>query len=345
MTDFFNNRKIRERDLLSFTRGMYYLLNGKVGVTDSLDIVSLNYRNNLKEKITRTRREIEKGTALNRAFSKITGNSEFLGMIKIGEETGRLDKSFKNLYEKYEFRYKIRKEVKTLGIYPLSVIITASIIVFILLKTVIPKFKSIYSDIGQELPGITRNIINISEFTDKYWLFIIFFLILLIFLIYYSIKKNKAFIEKIILNTGIIGKLYKEVMLLNFTRNMYSLLDSDIPMTEALELCRDSGSIILREDIGKILKKIRKGESIRKAFGNSPLFDKEYTSFLNIGEKTGNMALSFLNLNEIYYERVNGKIKMTLKIMEPASIIIVGLMIGFIIYSVMLPIFRMGEMI
>ena len=126
---------------------------------------------------------------------------------------------------------------------------------------------------------------------------------------------------------------------------MYSLLNSNISLPEALDLCQDSGNRLLSEEIKKIVKKIEKGESIRKAFRNSLFFDKEYVSFLNIGEKTGDMTLSFFNLNEIYYERVNEKIKTILKIMEPLSVIIIGLIIGIIVYSVMLPIFRMGEML
>ncbi len=345
MAVFFNKEKIKEAELLSFTKGMYYLLKGKVNIVESLNLISLNYKNSLKERIIRTKKEIEKGMELSKAFSKITEDEDFLGMIRIGEKTGQLDNSFRNLYEKYEFNQKIKKEIKNLGIYPISVIVTAFIIVFILLRTVVPKFKTIYSDIGQELPPVTRNIISISEFTDKYWIFIIFFMVFSFFLIYRIIEKNRKVYEKIILRTVVIGKLYKEIRILRFTKNMYSLLNSNISLPEALDLCQDSGNRLLSEEIKKIVKKIEKGESIRKAFRNSLFFDKEYVSFLNIGEKTGDMTLSFFNLNEIYYERVNEKIKTILKIMEPLSVIIIGLIIGIIVYSVMLPIFRMGEML
>ena len=94
-------------------------------------------------------------------------------MIKIGEETGNLEIVFKNLYEKYEFNQKIKKDVKNLSIYPITVIITALVIVFILLKFVVPKFVLIYSDIGQELPRVTQIVINISKITDKYGIFLL----------------------------------------------------------------------------------------------------------------------------------------------------------------------------
>ena len=101
--------KISEKDLLSFTKSVYYLLNGKISLIDTLGIVAQNYDGDLKRRIVRTKQEIEKGVLLHRAFSKITANREFMEMVKIGEETGNLEIVFKNLYEKYEFNQKIKK--------------------------------------------------------------------------------------------------------------------------------------------------------------------------------------------------------------------------------------------
>ena len=345
MAIFFNLEKINEKELLSFSKGMYYLLKGKISIVDSLSIISINHRKNFKKKIIKTKKDIEKGVKLNKAFSKITNDKEFLEMIRIGEEIGEIEKIFKNLYENYEFRQKIKKEIKSLSIYPISVIVTAFTVVFILLKTIVPKFKGIYSDIDQELPKIAQNIINISEFIDKYGVVLIFLLFFLSFVMFYFIGRNKKKFEKFILKISLIGKLYKQIKILNFTKSMYYLLNSNISLPEALNLCKNTESELLNEEIKKILKKIEKGEKVQNAFKNFQFFDKEYISFLNIGEKTGDMSISFFNLNEIYYERVNEKIKITLKMLEPISVIIIGILIGFIVYSVMLPIFKMGEML
>ena len=171
--------ELSEKDLLSFTKSVYYLLNGKISLIDTLGIVSQNYDGNLRSKIIRTKQQIERGVSLHRAFSKITANREFMEMVKIGEETGNLEIVFKNLYEKYEFNQKIKKDIKNLSIYPVTVIITALVIVFILLKFVVPKFVLIYSDIGQELPKVTKIVINFSKIVDKYG---IIFLIIIAFL-------------------------------------------------------------------------------------------------------------------------------------------------------------------
>lgn len=337
--------KITEKELLTFTKSVYYLLNGKISLIDTLTIVSQNYKNEMKNKILKTKIQIEQGVPLNKAFYKITQEREFLEMIKIGEQTGNLELVFKNLYQKYEFNQKIKKDIIGLSIYPVTVIITAVIIVAVLLKFVVPKFVSIYSDIGQDLPKITKTVINISKVFDKYWILFFGAMIFIYFLFFYFKKKNEEDFEKFFLKLKIIGKMYKDICVLNFTRNMYSLTDTNISFVKSLEMCSNSKSNVLNKELKKIISKIEKGESIQKSFKNTTFFDVEYRSFLTIGERTGKMEISFFNLNEIYYERVNEKIKWFLKMFEPFSIIFIGILIGGIIFSVMLPIFKMGEML
>jgi len=337
--------EIGEKDLLSFTKSVYYLLNGKISIIDTLGIVAQNYDRDLKSKIIRTKQQIEKGVSLHRAFSKITANKEFMEMVKIGEETGNLEIVFKNLYEKYEFNQKIKKDIKNLSIYPVTVIITALVIVFILLKFVVPKFVLIYSDIGQELPKVTQIVINLSKITDRYGIIFLAVIIFLFFILKKWKRQNEKVFEKKILGTKIIGKMYKNICILNFTRNMYSLTAANVPLIHSLKMCTNSKSNILNKELKKIILKIEKGESIQKSFKNTTFFDNEYISFLTIGEKTGEMKISFFNLNEIYYEKVSEKIKWFLKMFEPLSIIFIGVIIGIIVFSVMLPIFKMGEML
>lgn len=337
--------KITEKELLTFAKSVYYLLNGKISLIDTLTIVSQNYKNEMKNKILKTKIQIEQGVPLNKAFYKITQEREFLEMIKIGEQTGNLELVFKNLYQKYEFNQKIKKDIIGLSIYPVTVIITAIIIVAVLLKFVVPKFVSIYSDIGQDLPKITKTVINISKVFDKYWIAFFGVMVFIYFLFFYFKKKNEEDFEKFFLKLKIIGKMYKDICVLNFTRNMYSLTDTNISFVKSLEMCSNSKSNVLNKELKKIISKIEKGESIQKSFKNTTFFDAEYRSFLTIGERTGKMEISFFNLNEIYYERVNEKIKWFLKMFEPFSIIFIGILIGGIIFSVMLPIFKMGEML
>ena len=341
----FDGSKIKEKDLCSFTKGMYYLLKGKIELTEALRIISESYNKEIKNRITKTIGKIENGSPLWKAFSSLTQNHEFLEMIKIGEETGNLEIIFKNLFEKYKFREKIKKDIRNLSIYPVTVIITAFIIVTVLLKIVVPKFTVIYSDLNQELPELTKTIVRISEITDRYGLIILILIISGIFLILFFKKNNQKYFEKILLKIFIFGEIYRNIVVLNFTQNMYSLTDAGVSFLESLKMCINSGNILLNEEIRKIIFRLEKGTGIKKSFENLNFFDEEYKGFLRIGEKTGKMTVSFENLTGIYSEKVQERTQLLLKVMEPLSIIFIGIIIGIIIFAIMLPIFKIGEMI
>jgi len=252
---------------------------------------------------------------------------------------------FKNLFEKYKFREKLKRDVRNLLIYPVTVIITAFVIVTVLLRVVVPKFTVIYSDLDQELPELTKAIIRISAITDKYGFVILIFLVLGVFIILFLKKNNQKYFEKIAMKIFIFGEIYKNIAILNFTQNMYSLTDAGISFPESLKMCANSGNTLLNEEVRKIIFRLEKGTGIGKSFEKLSFFNEEYKGFLKIGEKTGKMTVSFENLTDIYSEKIQGKTQLLLKVMEPVSIIFIGIIIGIIIFAVMLPMFKIGEMI
>lgn len=339
------NDKITEKELCSFTKGMYYLLKGKIELTEALRIISEGYRKEIKNRIIKTVGKIEGGNSLGKAFGSLTQSKEFLELVKIGEETGNLEIVFKNLFEKYKFREKLKRDVRNLSIYPVTVIITAFVIVTVLLRVVVPKFTVIYSDLDQELPELTKAIIRISEITDKYGFVILIFLALGVFIILFLKKNNQKYFEKIAMKIFIFGEIYKNIAILNFTQNMYSLTDAGISFPESLKMCANSGNVLLNEEVRKIIFRLEKGAGIGKSFEKLSFFNEEYKGFLKIGEKTGKMTVSFENLTDIYSEKIQGKTQLLLKVMEPMSIIFIGIIIGIIIFAVMLPMFKIGEMI
>ncbi len=343
MENSYKLRELARRELYSFTRGMFYLLRGKISLTEALFIISENYKGEMKERVLKVKRKIESGSPLKDAFKNITADKEFLELIRIGEETGNLEMIFKSLWGKYEFRQKLTKDIKNLSLYPMVVITTAFIIVLILLKTVVPKFILIYSDIGQELPPLTRFVMKLSTLLDRYGIVVGISLVIVIFLFIRVKERNREVIERILLNMPLFGKMYKELCVLNFTQNMSSLIESGVPLLRALRLCTDSNSLLLNREIKKIAEKIEKGESIQKSIGRSVFFNREYKSFLVIGEKIGRLSDSFENLSSLYYEKISQRTKTLLKLLEPLSILFIGFIIGIIIFAVMLPIFKMGE--
>ena len=195
------------------------------------------------------------------------------------------------------------------------------------------------------MPRLTQLVVNLSEIVNKHGLLLLIVVGVVVLGANFIYQKNNYNIEKLLLKIKVVDKLYKDICILNFTRNMYMLSSANVPFLQSLKLTSNSKSLMLNAEVKKIIKKVEKGISIQQAFKNLYFFDREYINFLSIGEKTGNVETAFSNLNTIYYEKVTEKVKLFLKLFEPLSIIVIGLIIGFVIFAVMLPMFKMGEMI
>ena len=182
-----------------------------------------------------------------------------------------------------------------------------------------------------------------SEITDKYSIHIGVILIIIVSSFYIMKKKKVINFDKYIFKLPIFGKINKKIFLLKFSQELYTLTISNVDFIKSLKIVCKTRNNYIKEEINKIISKIEKGNSIEKAFKESEIFDIEYRSYLRIAEKTGNLPYCFEQLKNIYYERVSGNVRLFLKLLEPISIIFIAMIIGVIVLSVMLPIFRLGE--
>ena len=263
--------------------------------------------------------------------------------MKIGEESGNITDALENLKEKYEFEQEIKKEIINLSMYPALVLTTSAIIISVLFKFIVPKFSSIYQDLGKEIPKLTKIVIKFGNIYEKYFLYIIIIFIFIAGIIMYSYKRNKESYEHLICKLPFLNKLYMEMQILVFTQNMHILTNGGLDILTSLELSRYSVSSVLKKEIASIKTKLEKGISLNDAFEKSSYFNSEYKNYIAIGEETGDLNFIFSHVKNIYLIRIKEKIRRFLKILEPVSIIFIALIIGVIIISIMLPIFKLGE--
>ena len=332
-----------KKDVRKFVRGLYHLLDGNINLIESIEVLEYTFKGEIIKKIKKLKNSIKKGESLEKSFSIISKDEAFINLIKIGEETGDISIICKMLNEKYDFESSIEKEIIRLSIYPIVVINTATLIVFILLKFVVPKFVDVYKDMNQELPKLTKLIIGMSEITNKYYIHIIVVFIIIILCTYILIKKKIIKFDKYIFKVPIIGKINKKIFLLKFSQELYTLINSNVDFIKSLKIMMNTKNDYIRGEIKRITLKIEKGNGIENSFKESDIFDIEYRSYLKIAEKTGNLSYSFEQLKNIYYERVRENIQLFLKLLEPLSIIFIAIIIGVIVLSIMIPIFRLGE--
>lgn len=338
-------KKKYKNEKYTFIKSISHLLKAQINIIEALSIVMNNYNNDFKKMIFRVQKSLEKGETLFKSFSNLFIENDILEMIKIADETGKMSDVFENIYRKYEFKRYIKKEVTKLSLYPLTVIFTAVIVILILFNTVVPKFKQMYEDIGSELPTITKNVIFISDIINKYLYLFIIFLLLFILLLKKYIANNKIKTEEYLIKNRFFGKIIKEIKILNLTQNMYSLMKANIDIADSLLICINGETTYMKKELQIIRHNILKGQTVTNSFSKSILFDNEYNSFIKIGDSTGDLTQSFYILKNIYDERVKERMSIILKIFEPVSIIFIGIILAIIVFSLMLPMMRIGEII
>ncbi len=331
MSDF----KFRKK----FTEQLSDLLEGDINLLEAINILSNSFGGKFRDKIFHLKYCLEKGKDFEVSFSIISKDKEFLTFIKTGERTGNLKRVLKLLKEKYNFIQEIKSEILMIITYPTIVIIVAIIILNVLLLVVVPKFVEIYNDLDNNLPIITKVVLNLSDFMIKKWQYLITILISIVLYTYFLFKYFKNLISRIIINIPI----FKEYIVLSFTQTMYAAFASKIRFIEALQLCINIDNIVFKNELVKILKKIEKGNSISQSFKNSKYFDNEYKSYITIADRTGELENTFKTLSVILNNRLKYKIKLYLKFLEPISIVLIAIFVGIIVLAIMLPLFSLGE--
>jgi len=330
-----------------FAEHLSLMLKSGTPISDALGTLKDEIRSpTFKKALERILSEILSGRSLNqslRMHPKIFDDF-FCGVVEIGEKTGKLDVNLKYLSSKLYQEHELKSKLRAAMIYPIILVLVSLIIISIVILYLLPKVVPLFTLIGAKLPLPTRILISLLPFFKKNLLKIIFvmFLILLIFKILRLIKSTRLFLDKIFLSSPFFGNFLKNLNLAQFSRSLYTLLKSGLTLRESLEL---SQKILqnqsYNENIVFLISEIERGEKIGQALKkipkNFPLF---FSQMILTGERTGNLDEALLYLAQFYEEKVTSDSKKLSSIIEPILIIFVGILIGFIAFAVITPIYQ-----
>ncbi|VWL85454.1 type II secretion system F family protein [Oceanivirga miroungae] len=319
-----------------FVIRLYSLINEDIELIKALELIS----NINKRKVNKARLMLEKGYSIEKSFSYISKNKEFLSFFETAERTGDLKNALMILKEKYEFTKEFKSKIISLTIYPIIVVIISIIIINILLILVVPKFTDIYKDTNAKLPNMTKLIIFLSD--NVFNIFIIFtlFLIIISISIVFLISKYPSFFDEIILKIKIVNL----IQMTRLSKNISMLLNSNLSLVEALEISMPS-NIFLKNKLRLVVRGIKKGESIYYSFKKAHIFDELFLTYIKISENTGNIKKAFLNISSIYEYETKNMINLYLKLFEPILIIIVAIFIGGITIAIMIPLLDISSFV
>lgn len=340
--------RITALDRILLARNLAAAVKSGIGLLETVDILLADATNGAMKKIlTRAKNNIENGKPLWATFAEFPNFFPpiFAGMVKAGEASGKLDHTLTELSRHLMREYGLTRKIRSALAYPAVLLVASFGIVIFLMTFVLPRLSKIFQQSGAELPAITRMVVAASNFVSNN-LFLLFIAIaLLIFFIAYfrKTKFGGKILFKILFKIPLIGELIKKVALVRFARTLGGLISSGMPIIESLELTAGSvANPYYSEIILKSMERIKSGVPISKTLTERPdFFPRFLTSLVAVGEKTGRLDEILKNFADFYDEEIDQNVKDLTSVLEPVLLLLMGLIVGVIALSILLPIYSL----
>jgi len=342
--------KVKLKDLLVFTTQFAVMIRAGLNLVNCLGMLALQTESkNLRDVITQIRYAVEGGETLSVALAKFPKVFPpiYIHMVEAGEASGQLDSVLERLSEHLNREFELRKKVTGALTYPMVIVFVAVMVVFFLMTFVVPTFVTMFQDGGMELPGITKFVIAVSDLCVKYWYLVLagIFGTFIGGKLYYDSPNGRKTVDRLLYRTKIFGTVIQKLASARFSRTLATLLDSGVMIVPSLELVEKAvGNTVIAAAIQQARSSITKGSGIAKPLEETKVFPPMVVQMTAVGEETG--ALSTL-LNQVadFYEKEAGyAVESLTTLIEPAIIMILGLVVGTIVAAIALPMFDMGAL-
>jgi type II secretory pathway component PulF len=340
-------QKVGFSDIVNFTRQMSTMITAGLSIPQSLAILGEQTTNPTFAKvISEIEHQIVGGGNLGDSLSKYPAyfSSIYVSLIRAGEASGLLDKVLTRLAETLESEREFRAKVVGAMIYPAIIVIGMVVVVAVMMIVVMPKLQDLYKDFNLELPVTTKILMGISNFfVQKWWV-----VILGAFGTGYAFSRwrktalGERLIDTYMLKIPLFGTLQKKSILVEFTRTLAMLLASGIHILDALRVLKDSlGNVIYRDAVDDITKRVEKGFSLGDTFSSHKEFPPIVSQMIKVGEETGKMDDTLAKLSTYFQSETENLVKGLTTAIEPIIMVILGVGVGFIVFSVITPIYNL----
>ena len=345
-------RAIKQKDIAIFTRQLSTMMKAGVPLIQSFDIVARGSTNpKLTRLLTDIRSDVETGTSLSAAFRKhpLHFDALYCNLVEAGEAGGILEALLDRLAMYQEKTMAIKNKIRSALIYPVAVLVVAFIVLTIIMIFVIPAFEDVFKGFGADLPAPTLVVIALSKFFVSYW-WLIFGIIFgggYFFLQTWkrSIKMQKA-MDRLLLRVPVFGDLVYKSSVARWTRTLSTMFAAGVPLVEALDSVGGaSGNAVFAEATEKIQKDVSTGSALTTSMQATGVFPVMVLQMCAIGEESGSLDAMLGKAAEFYEDEVDEAVKGLSALMEPFIIVVLGVLIGGIVVSMYLPIFKLGQVV
>ena len=334
--------------IVILSRQISTLFEAQVSALKIFTMLSSNSENKLLgKKLAQVADDLQSGLSISEAFAKHPDvfSPFYVNMVKSGEETGKLTQTFANLADYLDRQYALTSKTKNALIYPAFVIFTFFSVMALMFTVVIPKIATIIKSGGQEIPTYTKVIIATSDFFVHYGIIVLVAVGLLGIWLWRlsTTEKGQIFVDEIKLKIPAVGNLYRKLYLSRISDNMDTMLTSGIPIVRSLDLTAEIvGSRIFKDIIKKVAEEVKAGSSLSAAFEKYPQYMPGILiQMVKVGEETGSLGTILKTLGDFYKREVDDAIDTLVGMIEPLMIVVLGLGVGILLISVLMPIYDM----
>jgi type IV pilus assembly protein PilC len=345
-------KSIKQKDIAIFTRQLATMMRAGVPLIQSFDIVARGSSNpRLTRMLNDIRSDVETGTSLSAAFRKhpLYFDALYCNLVEAGEAGGILEALLDRLAIYQEKTMAIKNKIRSAMIYPVAVMVVAFVVLAVIMIFVIPAFKDVFSSFGADLPAPTLMVIAMSEFFVKYW-YLIFLVIFGGAYMFFeswkrSVKMQKT-MDRLLLRVPVFGDLVRKSSIARWTRTLSTMFAAGVPLVEALDSVGGaSGNAVYQEATEQIQKDVSTGSALTTSMQTTGVFPVMVVQMCAIGEESGSLDQMLGKAAEFYEDEVDEAVKGLSSLMEPFIIVILGVLIGGIVVSMYLPIFKLGQVV
>ncbi len=341
------NSKVKLKDIAVFCRQFYVMLDSGLSIGKALNIlIEQCEKPKLREALIGVNGELKRGETLASSMRKRKDVFPNLltSMIDAGERSGNLDIILKRMAEYYEKETKIRGKIKSAMIYPIVLGVVAIISITFILTFVMPTFVQMFEENNVDLPMSTKMVLETSKVLGKYGIIIFLILVTAIILLgkYLKSEEGQYKLSSINLKIPVIKKLTQKIIVSRFTRTMGIVSSSGMSLVTSIEIVASVvGNKIAEKELLKVKEKVLKGEELGDSIMNIKIFPPMLASMVKIGEEAGSLDSILDKTADFYDDELEREIKTATALIEPSMIVLMGIIIGFLLISILTPMFKM----
>jgi type IV pilus assembly protein PilC len=343
--------KVKDKDKVVFVRQFATMIDAGLPLVQCLDILQEQQDNaNFKRVIRQIKKDVEEGSTLSDAVKrhpKVFDNL-FHNLVAAGEIGGILDVILNRLASYIEKMAKLKKKVKGALTYPVIVVAIALIVVAVILIWVIPVFSQLFKDAGVKLPGMTLVVMNLSDFTKRYFHWMLLGLILLIVGLrqFRRTTKGRDLFDRLLLRMPVFGVLLRKIAVARFTRTLGTMLSSGVPILDGLDVvAATAGNSVVEKAIREARLSISEGRPVAEPLSETHVFPPMVTQMIAVGEATGALDSMLGKIADFYDEEVDSAVGVLTSMLEPMLILFLGVTIGGLLLAMYLPIFQLADVV